>query len=161
MTLLILGLALCLILGSMLWVLPSKKERAQMQLRREAMRRGFQVQLNKLEERLNPFEKIHCVAYRLPRRKVKSQALSWIIYRATEEELKQLQEAPPWLYSPRSLRPTPEQQQAILLLLQALPQDVVAVDANPGRVSIYWHERGATSDLDSILRVLQELQEIA
>ena len=50
MTVLIIVLAVILILGSALWVLPSPRQREQMDMRREAMLKGLQVKLSKIKD---------------------------------------------------------------------------------------------------------------
>ena len=157
MTTLIIICAVILILGSSLWILPSPRQRAQMQLRREAMMKGLQVKLTKVKDLEFPGEEIHCIAYRLQRQlKQVPKNKTWMLYRHNEsnDELR----IPGWLYDRHSGFYRFEHVQPVSELLAQLPEDVIAVEGSTGTLSIYWNEKGDSDDLATILRVLTEFQ---
>lgn len=157
MSILVIVLAVCLVLGSMLWVLPSAKERQQMVLRRQAMRMGIQVQLSKLEDPSNPFEKIHCVAYRLPHRQVEKGAKSWLLYGKT---ITRNPEIGGWGFGARAPRPETRYLEGLKPLLARLPEDAIALELTPGAVSVYWREKGQSEDVETIFQVLESVQQL-
>jgi len=157
MTTLIIICAVILILGSSLWILPSPRQRAQMQLRREAMMKGLQVKLTKVKDLEYPGEEQHCIAYRLARQsKPVSKSETWMLYRHSEmnDELR----IPGWLYDRHGGLYRFDDVRPISELLAQLPEDVIAVEGSAGTTSVYWNEKGDSGDLAVIFRILTELQ---
>ena len=159
MTIVIIVLAVILVLGSALWVLPSPREKNQMVMRREAMSKGLQVKLTKVKDLDEPGEELHCIAYRLARKRehgLKAQA--WMLYRRAEgdDEL----QIPGWNYELSEGKHRFKNVQEISELLAALPADVIAVQATGAALSVYWNERGEIDDVASILDVLSGFQSL-
>ncbi|WP_315983127.1 hypothetical protein [Aliamphritea spongicola] len=77
------------LVGSMMWVLPSKRERFQAQLRQLAMRKGFNVQLAQVKPPRASGEieqeSFNSPVYRLPRtnisRKEREGFIQWQVYK--------------------------------------------------------------------------------
>jgi len=157
MSILIIVLAVCLMLGSMLWVLPSAQERQQMVLRRQAMRMGIQVQLSKLDNPNNPFDKIHCVAYRLPRKQVEKGIKSWLLY---GKAVTRNAEIGDWGFGARAPRPETSYLERLKPLLTRLPEDAIALELTPGAVGVYWREKGQSEDVETIFQVLTLVQQL-
>lgn len=157
MTTIIIICALILIVGSSLWILPSPRQRAQMKLRREAMMKGLLVKLVKINDLEYPGEQVSCIAYRLPRQtKPVEKKHTWMLHRHTGDnsELR----IPGWIYDRHGGLYRFESTDLISKLLAQLPDDVIAVEAGLGTTSIYWHERGDSEDLATIMRVLSAIQ---
>jgi len=157
MTTLIIICAVILILGSSLWILPSPRQRAQMELRRSAMRKGLQVKLSKIKDLEYPGEEVRCIAYRLPRHRTNGvNTPEWMLLRHTQadEEL----QVPGWIYERVAGRYRFSDGDAAAKILAQFPTDVMAVQSTTGAVSVYWNENGEQDDVDTILRVLTELQ---
>ena len=157
MKILVIVLAIVLIMGSALWVLPSPRQRQQMAMRRAAMTKGLQVKLTKVKDLEYPGEETACIAYRLPRQRVNdSKAKTWMLYRHSEADSER--HIPGWVYDRDGGRHRFSDGESIAKVLADLPKDVIAVQATAGAVSIYWNERGEMEDVETILRVLGELQ---
>jgi hypothetical protein len=157
MTILIIILAVVLIMGSALWVLPSARQRQQMAMRRAAMAKGMQVKITRIKDLEYPGEEMPCIAYRLPRQRVNDPSHhEWMLYRHSEADPEL--HIPGWLYDREKGRHRFSDGGAIAKILLRLPSDVKAVQATAGAVSIYWDERGDIQDLDTILQVLKALQ---
>lgn len=159
MTVLIIVLAVILILGSALWVLPSPRQREQMNMRREAMLKGLQVKLTKIKDLEYPGEETHCIAYRLARQREQGlKAQAWMLYRHAQsnEEL----QIPGWLYDRSEGAHRFGDVQPISELLAQLPDDVIAVQSSGSALSVYWNEQGVMDDVATILRVLTALQRL-
>jgi len=157
MSVIIIVLVVCLVLGSMLWVLPSAKERQQMTLRRQAMRLGLQVQLSKLDDPNNPSDKIPCIAYRLPHNQVAKASKSWLLY---GKNIARNADSGGWGFAWRAVKPQASYLEKLTPLLARLPDDAVALEFTPGAASLYWRERGQSEDVETIYQVLRELQQL-
>lgn len=159
MTTLIIILAVVLILGSALWVLPSPRQRQQMALRRDAMRKGLQVKLTRIKDLQYPGEEIACIAYRLQRQRVNGPAIAtWMLRRHSEAD-GELQ-IPGWIFDRSEGRHRFVDGDAVAATLAPLPEDVLAVQSTAGALSVYWNERGEMEDVDTILSVLTELRNL-
>jgi len=159
MTVLIIVLAVILILGSALWVLPSPRQREQMNMRREAMLKGLQVKLSKIKDLEYPGEETHCIAYRLARQREQGlKAQAWMLYRHTQGDDKL--QIPGWLYDRGEGAYRFDDVQPISELLAQLPEDVIAVQSSGAALSVYWNEQGEMDDVATILRVLTTLQSL-
>lgn len=159
MTIFIIVLAVILVLGSALWVLPSPREKSQMAMRREAMSKGLLVKLTKVKDLEQPGEKLHCIAYRLARKREQGlKAQAWMLYRHAEGDDKL--QIPGWIYDLSEGKHRFENVQSVLELLTALPADVIAVQATGAALSVYWKERGEIENVTTILDVLNGFQRL-
>jgi hypothetical protein len=159
MTIVIIVLAVILVLGSALWVLPSPREKSQMAMRREAMLKGLQVKLTKVKDLECPGEELHCIAYRLARKREQGlKAQAWMLYRHAEgdEEL----QVPGWSYDLSEGKYRFKNVPEISALLNALPADVIAVQCTGAALSVYWNERGEIENVTTILDVLSSFQRL-
>jgi len=128
-----------------------------MELRRSAMRKGLQVKLSKIKDLEYPGEEVRCIAYRLPRHRTNGvNTPEWMLLRHTQadEEL----QVPGWIYERVAGRYRFSDGDAAAKILAQFPTDVMAVQSTTGAVSVYWNENGEQDDVDTILRVLTELQ---
>lgn len=157
MTLIIIVLAVCLILGSALWILPSPKEKRQMLLRRHAMSKGIQVQLSQLKDPQNPLDKIHCAAYRLALAPDKNKSRGWLLY---QPELSYRSDVNGWGFEIRPPVPDKNLLNQLSSLVEQLPAGILAIEQTPVSVAVYWRERGEISDVDRIYETLVGLQSL-
>ena len=107
------------LLGSMMWVMPSPRQRFLAKLRQQASRLGFQVQIVRVTPpraagQVEP-EMLTATAYRLPRynleKKLRERFIEWQVFRQTAVANEGLPEGWCWGAGERRLN---ENQQAIL-----------------------------------------------
>ncbi len=134
-----------LLVGSTLWLLPSPRERYQMELRRVAMEAGLQVRLRKLEVP-GDREPRDCAVYTLRRghhqvERFEPRLHAWQLVRGETAFLDPVVAG--WSYLVR-----PEETAAVpLAALAELPATVTALASSRDGISVYWDERG---DADSV-----------
>lgn len=151
----IIAMAIILILGSMLWVLPSPKERRQMKLRQLAMGNGLNVHLARIKDISSPGKMLNCVAYRLPKGSYKSYNPSWKLFRTTEEWRMDIKG---WSFDKTVEKEKLPDIETIEDCVTRLPDDCVVVESNKHSVSIYWSERGDENAVAGIEEVLKKLR---
>ncbi|MDO6563473.1 hypothetical protein Q4488_08775 [Amphritea sp. 1_MG-2023] len=149
------------LLGSMMWVMPSPRQRLLAKLRQQASRDGFQVQIVRLTPpraagQVEP-ETFTATAYRLPRfnleKEQRHQFIPWQIFRQVAVANQGLPEGWCWGLGERRLN---EQQLATLnTLLAGLPEGVSSIESTPIHISLYWDERGDENTLDELKARLQ------
>lgn len=148
-------------LGSLLWLMPSPRQRAQAILRQHAMRSGLQVQMTKL---LFPRaigehagDERQCIAYRLGRTKtpISKTFCSWQVFRLVSHATTGLPEG--WCWGRGEGALSDAQCALITEVLASLPADVYAVESTPVAVSVYWEERGSQQTVDQLLEALRGL----
>ncbi|MEH6471832.1 MAG: hypothetical protein V7752_11325 [Halopseudomonas sp.] len=160
----IIVLILLAIIGSMMWMMPSPRQRVQALLRQRAMRLGFQVQIVRilLPRALGEAmaDERDCVAYRLPRTQKRSgsKPVPWQIFQLTSHANVGLPEGWSWSKGEDQL----EQSTLGLIaeLIQSLPEDVYGIESTPVSVSVYWEERGTPETVELIQQQLNRLLEI-
>ncbi|MGB1238515.1 MAG: hypothetical protein ACPG4U_09920 [Pseudomonadales bacterium] len=139
------------LVGSVMWVMPSKRERFLADLRLRAKRMGFQVQLIKLQypraRKELEGERKSSVAYRLTRTDVSrdqhTSFASWRVLRCDTNASEGLCEGWGWALGERTLSA-----QALVklnTLLQSLPDNVLGLESTPVHASAYWREEEALS----------------
>ena len=154
MNFLIIGFVIISLVGSVMWVMPTKRDHFLAALRMEAKRLGFQVQLIKLTY---PREKgemeprvLSTVVYRLLRGKIDQQLhhnwKSWRIAKCETNACEGLLSGWGWSIGERTL--TLEQLTVINQLLAVVPDGVLALESTPVHVSAFWNER---NDKDLLL----------
>ncbi len=159
MSLLIIVLAITFIIGSMMWVLPSPRERHQMKLRQKAFRAGLRVQITKFNFK-NIQEPINCIAYSLPFSREKKPQKTWEYYNKAikhednhsiwQSEINQLN------YANNEPLNNIELQYLDDILVK-LPKDWLAVTQQLDSVVLYWQERGDEESVTQIVEILQTL----
>ncbi|WP_271273923.1 hypothetical protein [Aliamphritea hakodatensis] len=153
------------LVGSMMWVMPSQRQRFQAQLRQLAMRKGFNVQVAKV----NPprasgqveQESFNSPVYRLPRTNISRQEretfVHWQVYKQTALAAEGLPEGWCWGEGERQL--SAGQLGLLLELIARLPEGVVAIESDPVHLSVFWDERGELEDLDRIQDAMKSVTE--
>ncbi|WP_299196880.1 hypothetical protein [uncultured Amphritea sp.] len=157
----IIVLVMMSLLGSMMWVMPSPRERYLAKLRQQASRRGFQVQIVRAKPpraagQVEP-EVMKATAYRLPRynldKKHRANFIEWQIFRQIAVADEGLPEGWCWGVGERRLN---EKQLAMLnLLISQLPEGVASVESTPIHISLYWNEKGGEEVLEQLHALLQ------
>ncbi|MBA4501922.1 hypothetical protein H1S06_06030 [Marinobacterium sp. 3-1745] len=162
---LIVALIFISLLGSVLWVRPSPRQRYQAKVRMRARALGIQVQLahvdlprarGELEA-----ERVSVPAYRFVRTNLESRErnawVEWEVHRVETIGLHNevLPQGWSWLKGGGTL-PEPVLSR-LVELLNALPDDVVGVESNPLNLTLYWYERGEIERLDQLQALVQPL----
>lgn len=165
----VIALILLAIVGSMMWMMPSPRQRVQALLRQKAMRSGFQVQIARilLPRALGEAvaDERDCVAYRLPRlsagkddrasRNVAAALIPWQIFQLQTHATDGLPAG--WSWSKGEAQLNAEALTLIAELVEALPDDVYGLESTPVSVSVYWEERGTPETVELIQQLLNRL----
>ncbi|MFT6915964.1 MAG: hypothetical protein ACJAWL_002281 [Motiliproteus sp.] len=159
----VIALILFAIFGSMMWMMPSPRQRVQALLRQCAMRSGFQVQIVRvlmpraLGEALA--DERDCVAYRLPRiaGKTRGKQVPWQIFKLDSYAIEGLAEG--WSWSRGEGELDGAALALIKELIETLPEDAYGLESTPISVSIFWAERGTPETVASIKQLLKRLLE--
>ncbi len=165
----VIALILLAIVGSMMWMMPSPRQRVQALLRQKAMRLGFQVQIARilLPRALGEAvaDERDCVAYRIPRlsaasaqsRNPSKQSIPWQIFQLQSYATDGLPAG--WSWSKGEGQLQNDALQLITELIAALPEDVYGLESTPVSVSVYWEERGTPETVEQIQQLLNRLVE--
>ena len=151
------------LIGSMMWVMPTKRQRFQAQLRQQAMRMGFSVQIAQVQppRASGELEKqsFNMPVYRLPRmnmnRSEREAFVNWQVYKQQALASEGLPDGWCWGEGERSLSET--QLEMLNNMLQQLPESARAVESDPVHLSVYWGEEGDSSDLEKLMDTMNVL----
>ncbi len=160
----IVGLALVLAFGPVMYFLPTRRERRLADMRLEARRQGLIVELKPVrkldpapEERVSAGGErrlpVHdSVSYALPLRSRLEQIRPWRLLRSTRDG---------WSFDDDMPAPGDRQLlEHLQALLQGLPQDSVALELSGATLACYWLER-FPADGDSVKALKVSLAAIA
>ena len=155
---------LLLVLAPIVSILPSKRQKQQMNFRRDARAAGVTVALVTIEDPDSDKEKylsatgrplprdLKCVAYRKPREKeqnrIGTKMPDWVLVRDKSGDGK-LQ----WLDDSGDLI-NPNFRQEIEDWVNRLPDDIIRIDEASQLVSIYWQERTDEQSLPDLFDFL-------
>lgn len=151
------------LIGSIMWIRPSPRERMVSQIRLHARKLGFTVQIAQLETtrakgEMEP-EKIRLPAYRVLRhdltRDEKDHWISWQIFRTENVANQNLPLG--WSWKKGEYELSKEACAIISQLIAQLPEEVRALESSPVHFSVYWREAGGTEQLDSIHAAIQPI----
>ena len=142
MTLWIVLLLLACVLSPLAWLIPSRAQRGQMDVRLRARRMGLAMQLSRQEwpHWLETKPPSACAQYHLGRRR--GQVDSWCYWQV---------EPGRWLNRWRE----PCAEASLAEQLARLPADVFKVEATPQMVALCWGERGQGDALQSVCDFLR------
>lgn len=164
MTYFFIGLAILLIIGPIFALLPSKRQKAQLALRKVARERGLSVELTQVDDpdpqpgayisatgKRLPQVKA-CIAYRVQRKRQdtwqKLPRVNWAIARRSETSY-DLAEGWSWIDTDTDTL-SPQFVETLKNLLRLLPADTFKVDEVGSVASIYWTEQGDEGDVAAI-----------
>ncbi|MCV6589924.1 MAG: hypothetical protein OIF57_13020 [Marinobacterium sp.] len=151
------------LVGSMMWMMPSPRQKFQAKLRLEARKLGYQVQLVRLKapraEGETEEETSTVTAYRLMRtnmdRKESDALIPWQAHRVQAIACDGLPQGWSWAWGEGELS---EKQLTLLAdVIKALPEDVVALESSPVQVSAFWKEEGEIETLEQIKAQLDQI----
>ncbi|MBD3648016.1 MAG: hypothetical protein HUJ31_11330 [Pseudomonadales bacterium] len=171
MVYLLIGAVILLIVGPIIAVLPSKRQREQMAMRKKAMAAGVSIEFTSIEDpdpdpekylsnTGKPLERImRVVAYRVLRPKPSSwrqmPRIDWCAVRTGASGSGELPDGWQWANQlPAEM--SNELRSFLVNGLQKMPNDVVRVDEVRFVISAYWNERGGDEDLSIIMDFLSE-----
>ena len=155
MTEIIVVLIVFSLMGSALWVLPSKKERAKMDMRMRARKHGLQVQLTQLsypDKWDKVTEKRPACAYHLFRGK---PLKDFTDIRVFPYEVWKYAPLGSW-YSSRAVGMPNE----IVDLLDKYHHVLLAVEIKSDCISLFWNEQGDLDVVDELASVLHGVVEV-
>tara|TARA_R110002110_G_scaffold127774_1_gene306840 strand:+ start:168 stop:731 length:564 start_codon:yes stop_codon:yes gene_type:complete len=171
MVYLLIAIVILMIAAPIMAVLPSKRDKARMQKRRQAMGRGIGIEMTNIEDpdmdpnkylssTGKPLERrLSVVAYRLQRRKPadqrKHQEARWRALAYPAKKRTPITERWCWEDAP----PSSALDNLVSFLrsnLDELPADVVLVEEKNYFISVYWHEVGEVREvIDFLERCVQ------
>lgn len=151
------------LIGSMMWVMPSPRQRFQSKLRLDARKLGFQVQLSRLEipraKGEMDSETINMPAYRMLRgkldRSAKEQWVEWMVARVDAMAADGLPKGWSWSKGERTL--SAPRLDALSDWLTQLPTEVVAVESTAIHLTLYWREPERAGALDELAEKANQL----
>ncbi|MBQ73653.1 MAG: hypothetical protein CMQ20_01360 [Gammaproteobacteria bacterium] len=171
---LIIGFALLLIIAPIFAILPSARQKEQMNMRRKAMAEGVSVELTSIQDPVpnqdkyisntgKPLEPVlGVVAYRVSRKKPRQWRLApqidWVLERG-DQHSPDLPGTWCWVQSKPDALPA-EMEKFLIRELACIPGDVVRIDEKNYVLSIYWHESSGEEGLASVCRFLSGCIEI-
>ena len=143
---LIISLVVMSLIGSVMWVMPTPRQKFQARLRLRARTLGFQVQLAQLQlpraQGEMEAETLSVPVYRLARTNLnRAERDAWVAWTVCRVETVANQGLVPgwsWIKGEGAL---PASALALLNeVLSRLPADVVALESTPIHLSAFWHE---------------------
>jgi hypothetical protein len=168
MTYLLIAVIILVILAPIIAILPSKRQKEQMALRRTAMGEGFSIEFTSIDDpdpdpekylsnTGKPLERVmKVVAYRMPRPRPQDwrrrPAVDWYAVRRPQKITinSGMPDGWDWMESvPENM--SDELTRQILNNISSLPDDVVRVDEEKYVMSFYWRERGDAGTLAEIV----------
>ncbi len=163
----IIALIMLSLVGSMMWVMPTPRQRFQAKLRLDARKHGFQVSLGNLAlpraQGEMEAEELKSPVYRLQRtnlaRKERDSFTGWTVARITAIANEGLPSGWSWVKGERALAPARLNQ--LSEWLQSLPREVEAVESDQFHLALYWREperAGALGELAERARQALELK---
>ncbi|MBV1786515.1 hypothetical protein KQ940_00420 [Marinobacterium sp. D7] len=150
------------LIGSVMWVMPTPRQRFQAQLRLRAKPLGFHIQLASLQLPRQTGEvegdTLNVPVYRMQRlnldRAQKACWKTWKVFRGETLANEGLQEGWSWIDGERALSEVALSR--LNQVLKQLPLDVIALESTPTHASAFWQE-GKGEDLERIAEQLNIL----
>ncbi|MEH6577891.1 MAG: hypothetical protein V7731_12510 [Amphritea sp.] len=151
------------LVGSMMWVMPSKRQRFQAELRRQASQKGFNVQIVRLTPprgigQIEP-ETYMATAYRLPRFNLekgeRESFREWQVYKQEAIANEGLPAGWCWGAGERQMDDT--QLGLLAELIGMMPEGVNSIESTPVHFSVFWDERGQIETLDQFKTQMQKI----
>lgn len=151
------------LIGSMMWAMPTPREKAQALVRSKARTLGLQVQMVRLaapratgEAEAEEYER---AAYRHLRHGLsaaqRERLQPWQLFRLESLANEGLPAGWSWKQGERML--SREQLDMLAEALPGLPEDVVALESTSLYVTAFWGERGGVEGVEKIQAVLRKI----
>jgi hypothetical protein len=156
--------------GPILWIVPSRRDRLLASLRSGARRRGLLVELAQLPDLAAPLEArvsaggiprdpmLSCAAYRQSMSRAVNHAPRWRLLAvgpATTAGVDSAGPVPGWVFDGKAGGDEAYWERGAERLSR-LPEGVIGVEADRNQVSVFWRERVAIEQIDSMLDDLAE-----
>ncbi len=147
------------LVGSMMWVMPSPRQRFQSKLRLEARKYGFNVSLAQLvfpraTGEVEP-EKRNLPVYRMLRNNLEKAERNdwqeWAVARVVSQSNTGLPTGWSWIRGEFEFK-SPKLEH-IAEWVEALPDEIVAVESNGLQLSLYWTEPGSPGALEGLSKI--------
>jgi hypothetical protein len=156
-------LVMASLLGSVMWVMPSPRQRHQGRLRLKARQMGIHVQLVRVSfPRASgelEGEDRTLAAYRFARTNLEQKERSgwrcWEVLRVETWNNKGLPDH--WSWGKKVAVLEPAECEQLSAVLQQLPQGVLGVESTPLSLTVYWDERGDEVMLEQLAALIQPL----
>ena len=161
---------LILVIVPIFSVLPSKRQKEQMALRRIAMSRGFSVELTRIDDpdpdpekyvsnTGKPLERVmNVIAYRLARNRPHNwrrlPQVDWCLVRRHDAPASDLPAGWAWEGEVNSSM-SPALRAYLVAAVVQLPADVVRVEEQSYLISAYWNEHGGEAAVNAIIGFIQ------
>lgn len=151
------------LIGSMMWVMPTPRQKYQAALRMKAKKMGFLVQLERLtapraKGEMEP-ESRDITAYRVIReglnREEKNHFTTWQIFRL--ESISDIGLPSGWSWSEGERALSEKQLDRLAEVISKLPEGVFSLESTPIHAGVYWNEEGGDEALDEIKTLLDSL----
>jgi len=141
---------LAMVLGPVMMLQPSERDRQQEAVRRRATEKGLRVTLEALPKQATDLtEPERLPVYRQPAAKGGGPARDWMLVRAAYEHESHFMGM--WAWQGKG-RATPAERACLRQCLPRMPRSVRALSGDPGGWSVYWTEAGG----DRALAVVEE-----
>ncbi|OPX56954.1 hypothetical protein SAMN02745127_00854 [Oceanospirillum multiglobuliferum] len=146
------------VISPIFWLMPSPRQRYQMELRKQAMHAGLKVRIEKLK--LNGQE-YSAVAYRWMREDKKN------VYRFKVARTARLEKEEIGIYGDPFIEgwhwleePMPIADAATLAkleeMLKALPADTMILEGGTATLTLWWHENGSPEDVQKLAELFAQ-----
>lgn len=148
-----------MLIGSLAWLMPSPRERRQMELRQAAMKLGLRVKIVDLATVIDPerAQPTHCIAYSMVR-DVPIEVAGWQIVRERADGHGFANNLLPagWHWAVGDSL-SDAVKHYLHVTLPTLDKDILALESTPYSCMIYWKEHGDVKQVERIAQVLKEL----
>lgn len=176
----IIAMTIALVVGPIMWLRPTPRDRQLERLRGHARQRGLNVSMKDIphpdprpQDRVSsagkPLEPslnvaLYQLPLRLPGHLEAKHAPDWEVLRLQRDVRSEVEEEgsagllPGWRFSRPGL---PLVEDVVGRLSEALaraPRGTAKVDGNASGIGLYWHERGSESEVDAIADLLESLR---
>lgn len=154
------------LVGSMMWVMPTPRQRFQAKLRLDARKHGFQVSLGNLAlpraQGEMEAQELKSPVYRLQRtnlaRNERDSFTGWTVARITAIANEGLPSGWSWVKGEHALAPTRLNQ--LGEWLESLPAEVDAIESDQIHLALYWREPERAGALDELAERAKQALEL-
>ncbi|MCR8921756.1 hypothetical protein NO559_03170 [Dasania sp. GY-MA-18] len=160
MNYLIIVIIMAVVIGPIMWMMPSARQRQQMAVRQYALAQGFTIKVTDLpqshRQRVRKEPVKQGVVYRLPLQQDRPLVMSQV-YCLSRGIIDDVQEPQSTDYEWQG-QPLNEAETWFTEALQQCPRTAVAIEYSAAGVGCYWQERGGEAAVEQIKVALQQLR---
>lgn len=148
---------LAMVLGPVMMLQPSERDRQQAEVRRRAAGKGIRVTMEALPRQATDLHEPERIpVYRQPAAKGGGPTQEWMLVRAAYAHESHFLDD--WAWQGRG-RATPAERHCLEAKLPQLPDSIRALSGDPGGWSVYWTEAGGDRALGALEEVLAALRD--